>query len=595
MARNKNLIFGVVFVLAVMGLLVFQGATAQTEAPKTGFENICPRDKGIAVCVQQIYVLALGLGSIVALLMIVLAGYRYMTAAGNAQQVENAKEAFASAFIGLIVIFVAFILLYLINPDLVKFQGLKFPKTNTTKSTLTAPPEDESVDAGTGLLVQFNFTTIPNAQVDSATGAVSIPTPAGNLILTPNLTSSLPYTMTQTLQAYGLDPSGLTLVEYTVSDPALLPDSMVTALGGNRPSRIFVVKGSFFIFDADAMHEDTTGETILQAVGIIAQAHFGVNIAVTPPPPPPTPGTPPPPPPGGTNPLPANYGACQKFLFDHFDWLARMGSSGMFGGNSVKIRQISVDQQCKGAISYQTTVFSNGQIQTKTTDTYIYDPGRTRESWRTQLQSLGLDPNRFVFLPFSITRNVEGVVSYSQSNHTLLMNACDVNANYFGWDNVSGWVSWFSYLDAISASKGVAGLNCAAGYPISQIPAPTQTLARTYSVPATINVSIDTECVEENFCEDLTTGARSAPGPSGCPPGTRQVVQCFYPEEDTACTEEFGFEQRNCLAGTGQTLPDGRCAYHDQTKAVCCGMAGSGQYCLPGYKPAGCVEVSVCE
>jgi len=106
---------------------------AQT-VPSTGF--FCKSDDGIAVCIKKIYLFSLGFGALVAFLMIVLAGYRYLTASGNAQQVEGAKDAFASAFIGLIIIFVAFILLYLINPDLVKFQPLKLPDLPTHQSTL---------------------------------------------------------------------------------------------------------------------------------------------------------------------------------------------------------------------------------------------------------------------------------------------------------------------------------------------------------------------------------------------------------------------------------------------------------------------------
>lgn len=93
--------------------------------PSTGFGQICSKEKGLAACIKQLYLFGLGLGAFVALLMVVVAGYRYMTAAGNAQQTEKAKETFATAFIGLIIIFVAFVLLYLINPDLVQFKPLK--------------------------------------------------------------------------------------------------------------------------------------------------------------------------------------------------------------------------------------------------------------------------------------------------------------------------------------------------------------------------------------------------------------------------------------------------------------------------------------
>ena len=103
-------------------------ASAQA-APATGFEGICQRgaNAGIAACVKAIYLFSLGFGSILALLMLVLSGYRYMTAAGNAEQVQNAKDGFEDAMKGLVIIFTAFILLFIINPDLVKFGPLQFP------------------------------------------------------------------------------------------------------------------------------------------------------------------------------------------------------------------------------------------------------------------------------------------------------------------------------------------------------------------------------------------------------------------------------------------------------------------------------------
>ncbi len=116
--------------------------TYNSNLPKvkeTGFEDICSRKVPLATCVQKLYLLSLGLGSIVALLMIILAGYRYMTAQGNAQQIEKAKEAFGSAFIGLVVLFIAFILLYLINPDLVQFKEIKFGRSSSQRSTTTTP------------------------------------------------------------------------------------------------------------------------------------------------------------------------------------------------------------------------------------------------------------------------------------------------------------------------------------------------------------------------------------------------------------------------------------------------------------------------
>lgn len=591
--RNKNLLFGAVFVLAIFGSLVlFQATSAQTPTPppETGFERICPRGDGIAKCVQQIYILALGLGSLVALLMIVLAGYRYMTAAGNAQQVESAKEAFASAFIGLIVIFVAFILLYLINPDLVKFRGLQFPKTTT------APPdggksgfgvEDEVYIASRELVTKINLTS---AEINPADGSISAVVQGGTLILTPSLISSLPNLVEQSLELYGFDTSTLTFVEYEVNDPSLIPDSLAELMGGDRPSRILVVRGSLYVFNADALHADTTGESVLEAVFAIAQGHFGVSLASL------TGGTTG----GGTGgtggtgtsgtggggtgtdpnaPLPANYPACQKFLFEALD---REGNTAY---TPLRIKSISVDSQCTGTVVWQKSLFADGTLRTARTDTFRYAPERTKVSWKTQLAAAGWDVNRFVFLPFfytAVTKS-EGRGDWSYNDHFLYMNACNANANYFGWDNVAGWLQQMRYL----------GSGCTAGYPISTITATNQTLTKTYNVPESIRDTANEPCTTERYCENTDTGA-SCGEPTltagsnvwVCPSGCRFVEECvesYRPD----CWDEFAWEYRNCLENPPA---DGTCDYSDPVGAIQCGMPGAGEYCLPEYRPPGCID-----
>lgn len=140
LGNKKSIQFWLFLALVSIFVLNFQVVRAQsTILGNTGFERICPRFDaqgqpfGIAPCVQRIYLFSLGFGSVIALFLIVLAGYRYMTAQGSAEQVQSAKDSFSSAFIGLIIIFVAFILLYVINPDLVRFKRLELPNIPSTK------------------------------------------------------------------------------------------------------------------------------------------------------------------------------------------------------------------------------------------------------------------------------------------------------------------------------------------------------------------------------------------------------------------------------------------------------------------------------
>lgn len=156
------------------------------------------------------------------------------------------------------------------------------------------------------------------------------------------------------------------------------------------------------------------------------------------------------------------------------------------------------------------------------------------------------------------------------------------------------------------------------------------------------------QCTLKVSCEDPVTGDLYTPGASGCqgadfygqtptpPTGTRQIAQCVYADGTTGsnCPEEYWFYYRNCVAeanniglagsdaigitpeeydATAGTLPANspstpgtlftvpptynaspvnytvRCSYPDQTTAIQCGMPGSGEYCLPGWNPVGCV------
>ncbi|MDP3741048.1 MAG: pilin [bacterium] len=410
MKRNKNLVFGAVFVLLVFAsLFVFQGASAQTTAGPTGFENICGRDAqgnyNIGTCVQQIYILALGLGAIVALLMIILAGYRYMTASGNAQQVEGAKEAFASAFIGLIVIFVAFILLYLVNPDLVRFRGLTFPAIQKTdeKQSGGGFEDPDNFAAAAGFVEAAG---IDNAGVGSS-GEITIETATEEqLVLTPSLTSSLPDSVSQTLVAYDLDPSSLSIIEYDVNDPSLLPDTITDLMGGDQPSRILVVVGSLFVFNAEAMALDTSGGLILDAVATIALNHYGVNIATITPPP----GSPPP---GGITPPSAGGYRYIKISSRKSGWISWREIEA-YNTAGVKITPVSAQVSCdwcntnyiKGARDIGAIGLYDGNYET------VWNAGETCE----ELQYFEGLANPWS-CPFTSLRAAWAVVDYGSSQN----------------------------------------------------------------------------------------------------------------------------------------------------------------------------------
>jgi len=72
-----------------------------------------------------IYKWALLVAGIIATVMIILGGFTYLTSGGDATQAGQGKERITGAVFGLILLVSSYMILYLINPDLVKFKSLK--------------------------------------------------------------------------------------------------------------------------------------------------------------------------------------------------------------------------------------------------------------------------------------------------------------------------------------------------------------------------------------------------------------------------------------------------------------------------------------
>lgn len=225
----------------------------------------CSSVDTLSDCVVVIYRWALGLGVLLALVMIIFSGYMYLTAGGNAQQVAAAKERFAGAFIGLIILFAAVLILRTINPDLVKFQEPVLPPVDTS-------------GAAAAVVAANNFVReaqITGAAVDENSGAITVAEEGSTFSLTPSANQAQAIALQQALEENSLPTAALTITQYDVSNPALIPDELAAYLGDSRPSQIVVVLGSLFVYDAEFLKAPTGLET---AVEEIALKHFGIKV-----------------------------------------------------------------------------------------------------------------------------------------------------------------------------------------------------------------------------------------------------------------------------------------------------------------------------
>lgn len=77
--------------------------------------------------IRALYIYFVGVVGVLAVAMIMYAGFLWITAAGNATRVTQAKEQMNAAVIGLILTLTSFLLLQLINPELVKLKDFNLP------------------------------------------------------------------------------------------------------------------------------------------------------------------------------------------------------------------------------------------------------------------------------------------------------------------------------------------------------------------------------------------------------------------------------------------------------------------------------------
>lgn len=79
----------------------------------------------LASYINAAYKYAIGLGVLIAIIMMMYAGMRWMTAFGNTKAIDSAKTSVRNAALGLFLLTAAYSVLYIINPDLPKLQALQ--------------------------------------------------------------------------------------------------------------------------------------------------------------------------------------------------------------------------------------------------------------------------------------------------------------------------------------------------------------------------------------------------------------------------------------------------------------------------------------
>lgn len=120
------------------------GAPTQVTGPTLGDYQLLEQIPGsnrstgrLNTYLEDIYRFAFWTVGISVVFMLTIGGFMYLTSAGNTSRMESAKTVIFDAILGLVLALVAWLFLYVINPDLVK---VRLPSVSITPTTPTAPP-----------------------------------------------------------------------------------------------------------------------------------------------------------------------------------------------------------------------------------------------------------------------------------------------------------------------------------------------------------------------------------------------------------------------------------------------------------------------
>ena len=93
---------------------------AQTgfQVPNAGGTGL-PNDTSLSAFIMKIINIALTVAGLVAVLFLIIGGFRYITSAGNEETAENAKKILTNAIIGIVVIILSFVIVRVISNALI--------------------------------------------------------------------------------------------------------------------------------------------------------------------------------------------------------------------------------------------------------------------------------------------------------------------------------------------------------------------------------------------------------------------------------------------------------------------------------------------
>jgi len=115
--------------LVVLGILTTNSTALalQVNWPDSPLGTPLNGDSELPQLIQYLYEWGIALGGLAAFIALLIAGFQFLTSAGNPTQMSEARGRIQSAAVGLVLLLGSWLILYTINPDLTTFEPLVMP------------------------------------------------------------------------------------------------------------------------------------------------------------------------------------------------------------------------------------------------------------------------------------------------------------------------------------------------------------------------------------------------------------------------------------------------------------------------------------
>ena len=128
--KKEFLLFFLILIVSLFVLDISQSLATEVDWPSLplpgGGQATIDDDTELNELVRYIFNFTIMIAGLLAFFMLVFGGFRYLTSAGNPAAQKDAKDILTSAILGLLLLLGSYLLLQVINPDILILKPISF-------------------------------------------------------------------------------------------------------------------------------------------------------------------------------------------------------------------------------------------------------------------------------------------------------------------------------------------------------------------------------------------------------------------------------------------------------------------------------------